>query len=99
MGVMARFAIALFVLALVMALLTFQTSAYAHPMVCSTPPPESVFTKKCSAINTSGYLSDNYPVFYALAPFLVWAGVFAFMGSMVFGVLVLIKNRARKIAC
>lgn len=96
---MARVAIALCLLALVMALLTFQTNAYAHPIVCSTPPPESVFTKKCSAINTSGYLSENYPVCYALLPYLVWAGLLAFIGSMVFGVLVLIKNRARKIAC
>jgi hypothetical protein len=82
-----------------MALLTFQTNAHAHPMICSTPPPESGFTKKCEAINTSGYMSENYPVFYALAPFLGWVGLLAFIGAMVFGLLVLIKNRARKIAC
>ena len=30
---------------------------------------------------------------------LSWLGLIAFMGSIVFGVFVLFKNRARKVAC
>lgn len=95
---MANVAVALCLVLSVMALLTIQTNAYAHPMICIIPPPESGFTKWCEAINTSGYMSSQYPVFYALAPFLSWVGMVAFIGAMVFGVLVLIKNRPRKIA-
>jgi hypothetical protein len=68
-------------------------------MICDTPPPESGFTKKCEAIDTSGYNSSHYRVFDTLAPYLGWMGLLAFIASMIFGVLVLVKNRPRKIAC
>jgi hypothetical protein len=96
---LASFVISASLVAIIIALVTLQSNAFAHPMICTAQPPESGFERKCVAIDTSSYMSEQYPVFYSLAPFLSWVGFLAFIGSMLFAVLVLIKNRARMIAC
>jgi hypothetical protein len=89
---MARFAIALFVLALVMALLTLQANAYAHPVMCGI--------SGCGPVGAQGFHPPPQDPFVRfLMPMLALIGLIAFISSRVFGVLVLIKNRARKIAC
>jgi hypothetical protein len=79
-------------------------SASAHVMACRPNDRfdengQPIFRQICEAIDAGGYIDRHYPALYAVTPYLTWLGMFAFFGSIAFGIFVLFKNRARKVAC
>ena len=88
---MAKNALIVCLPSLIVVLMMFHNNAYAHVMVCGQD--------RCEAINVQGYIETHHPFIAYLSAAQGFIFIIVASGITAFGIFVILKNRARKIAC